>query len=400
MKSTEFAGDPRHSAERRDQLDKTIAIVTEILEGMEIREVSPESIIAAPPDYDGEVLLNSTGQFNLFVGQLAVRLRFIGYPFDKVAFLSVRQLCEMYLDDSYPSPPTAPLEDDEYELRAEVPRRTLDGNPKDFPICFVLGAPRSGTTLLRAMLNVHPTLWAPGELHFAHYATLADRAHDIAPLLRDMPIPECAERRKEPIASFTNAFRNWERKRTPLTDVYEALHLADPETLIVDKSPTYSQQLRYLERIGEQFPNARFIHLVRSPHDVIRSFVRLQLQHDAKKLFQSPRNPYHVAEAIWYACNANPEAFLRGIEENRKYTVRYEDLVLNPDDSLTQVCDLLDRSFDSRMANPYANTSGAVVQGAGDLHIHLLGAVEQRQPIEAFYPLGGKSVALAERFGY
>ena len=139
---------------------------------------------------------------------------------------------------------------------------------------------------------------------------------------------------------------------------------------------------------------------MRSPHDVIRSFVRLQLHHGAGKLFELQRNPYQIAEAVWYACNANSEAFLKAIPESRKCMLRYEELVSNPENSLAKVCNLLDRRFDPRMADPYANRSGAVVQGAGDLHIHLLSAVESGRPIDAFYALGRKSLGLAERFGY
>jgi hypothetical protein len=42
------------------------------------------------------------------------------------------------------------------------------------------------------MLNVHPRLWSPGELHLANFGTMADRAEEINPLLRFMPIPEAA----------------------------------------------------------------------------------------------------------------------------------------------------------------------------------------------------------------
>jgi hypothetical protein len=183
------AADTRSGVER---LEATIATVCGVLEGMGIADVSPESVVAAPRFYDGRVLLEKSGSFALFNGQLAVKLRFIGYPFDDVAFLSIRELCEMYLRDSYPPTPSTPLSDDDYTLRSESSRTSLAGGQKDFPICFVLGSARSGTTLLRAMLNVHPRLWSPGELHLANFGTMADRAEEINPLLRFMPIPEAA----------------------------------------------------------------------------------------------------------------------------------------------------------------------------------------------------------------
>ena len=100
MSRTEIVKDRDGASKREAQLEETIATVIAILEGMEIADVSPESVIVAPPYYDGEVLLKRTAQFSLFVGPLAVRLRFIGYPYDDVLFLTVRELCEMYLSDS------------------------------------------------------------------------------------------------------------------------------------------------------------------------------------------------------------------------------------------------------------------------------------------------------------
>src|SRR5688500_8494045 len=44
------------------------------------------------------------------------------------------------------------------------------------PIAFVVGAPRSGTTLLRVMLAGHPRLWSPPEMVIAPFETMAERA--------------------------------------------------------------------------------------------------------------------------------------------------------------------------------------------------------------------------------
>ena len=82
-------------------------MVLRVLDGMGIADVSPESVVAAPPFYDGRVLLGDPGSFSRFLGQIAVQLRFIGYPFEDVAFLTVRELCELYLRDSYPEIPAA-----------------------------------------------------------------------------------------------------------------------------------------------------------------------------------------------------------------------------------------------------------------------------------------------------
>ena len=258
-------------------VESTLATVLRVLEGMGIADVSEDAVIAAPEFYDGPLLLQHRGKLGAFAGQMAVNLRFVGYPVEEVAFLTVRQFCEMYARDSFPPIPTAPLSDDQYTLSSSRSGEPLAGGVKDFPICFVLGAPRSGTTLLRAMLNLHSRLWAPGELHLANFGTMADRANAVGPILRYMPIPEAAARRGESIATFSRTFRGWEIDATPVAEVFQSLHDADPDVMIVDKSPPYCARIEVLERIGEQFPNAKFVHLLRSPHDMIRSYVRMQL---------------------------------------------------------------------------------------------------------------------------
>ena len=382
------------------RVDSILAMVQDILTEMGIVDVTPDSVIAAPPFYDGRVLIQDTDRVNRFIFQFALKVRFIGYSVNDVAFLTVRQLCELYLRDSYPETPSVPLTDDQYELGRNRERKRAGVVKKDFPICFVLGCGRSGTTLLRTMLNVHEELWAPGELHLAHFESMADRARNIVPLLRYMLVPEVAARFGESIASFSKVLKKWELESLSVSEVYENLYEADPSTLIVDKTPTYSARLEDLKRIGQQFPNARFVYLVRSPHDVIRSLVRMQLYKGVLGLVEPGLNPYQVGEVIWSSHNSNIQTFLGDVPNERKCTVRYEELVSDAETPLRRVCDLLDLSYDADMVDPYRKSPGKVALGAGDMYMNFLRRVENRTPSEAFYPIGMRCQNLADRYGY
>ena len=265
--SHEDRGAPVHDSDttdldvHNDVLDSTIASVLRILDEMGIGNVSEDSVITAPPFYEGPVLLKHTAHFSQFTAQTAIHLRFVGYPSEEVAFLSVRQFCDMYVRDSFPAIPTVPLSDEQYDLHVRRSSSGRPGDQKDFPICFVLGSPRSGTTLLRAMLNMHTDLWAPGELHLANFATMADRAQNVRPVLRYMPIPEAASRCGESIAAFSRIFRGWELTATPVTEVFQHLHDADFNAMIVDKSPS----LQYPARDSETDWPALSEREVRSP---------------------------------------------------------------------------------------------------------------------------------------
>ena len=382
------------------RLDSILTTVQDILTGMGIVDVTPDAVIAAPRFYDGRILIKDTDRLNRFIFQFALKARFIGYSSNDLAFLTVRQLCELYLRDSYPETPSVPLSDDQYELNGNREPKRVGVAEKDFPICFVLGCPRSGTTLFRTMLNVHEKLWAPGELHLANFESMADRAANVLPLLRYMLVPEAASRLGQSIASFSKVFRNWELENVSVSEVYENFYEADPSTLIVDKTPTYSGSLQDLERIGQQFPKARFIYLVRNPHDVIRSFVRMQLYKGVLGLVEPGLNPYQIGEVIWFVHNSNIEKFLSDIPDERKCTVRYEELVSDAEKPLMRVCDLLDLSYDADMVDPYGKSPGRVALGAGDVHVNFLKRVENRTPSEAFYPIGMKCHSLDDRYGY
>ena len=382
------------------RVDFVLAIIRGLLAKLGVSEVTPESVIVAPPSRGGRALLSDGVSFDRFRLRFALKAGFVGYSFDDIAALTVKEVCEKYVAESYPAVPTVALSGDQYGFEPDRKFETHGMDAKDFPICFVLGCGRSGTTLLRVMLNVHEGLWAPGELHLANFEGMADRAINLSPLLRTLLVPEVASRLGEPIESFSETFASWESEDLSISTVYEKLQKANPDALIVDKTPTYSNNLQALERIGRQFPNARFVYLVRNPHDVIRSLVRTQLYKGAAKQVEPGLNPYQIGEVAWCAHNSNIERFLGGIPGERKLTVRYEDLVSDPTEPLTRICDLLDRTFDVGMVDPYKSQTGRVALGAGDMTVNFLKTVENRMPSGAFYPVGEKCRSIASRHGY
>jgi len=384
-----------------ERLASTRATVEGLLAEMGIPDVSPDSVLVAPTSPPGgRVLLENIDRFHHFVFRFALTVRFVGYPIDEIAGLTVEQFCEKYVSESYPEIPTEPLSENQYPFDQNREPTPPVGEVNEFPICFVLGVGRSGTTLLRTMLNMHEKLWAPGELHLANYGGMADRAARIIPTLRHMPVPEIAARLGESAEAFLETFQGWESADLSISEVYQTLHEADPDTWIVDKTPTYSASVEGLARIGQMFPNARFVHLVRSPHDVIQSLVRMQLYKGLAARVEPGLNPFHMAEVAWFAHNENIETFLNTVPSARHTRVRYEELVSDPEEPLRAICDLLTRSYDPAMADPYKQSSRRIALGAGDPTVNALRSVEKRTPRDAFYPLGAPSRRLAQGHGY
>ncbi len=376
------------------------AILRELSGAAAGAEISRDSIIVGSAGYEGETLLGGGDGFGRFSVQIAMKLGCIPYPLEEVEQLSVKQFCEMYLRDSYPPAPATPLRPEQYEFGSKVQAVGTAGDPSELPICFSLGCARSGTTLFRVMLNAHAGIWAPGELHLAQFSTMADRARGIKPVLRRMPIPEIAERFGDSIDSTSSRFGRWEDDAVPVEEVYRELFDADPDRLIVDKTPSYSDSPEILEAIGSQFTNAKYIYLVRNPVDVIRSLVKIQLYKGAIEGFPPGMNPYQVSEAIWTANNANITKFLDGVPNDRQERVYYEDLVAEPEKTMRRLCEFLGLPYESRMADPYRENSGPIATAAGDMYVHSFKRIENREVQPAFYPLGAKCKDLASTLGY
>lgn len=200
------------------------------------------------------------------------------------------------------------------------------------PPLFVLGVRRSGTTLLRVMLDRHSRLAVPDESYFI--PQLADRhrgAVDPAafiddlrrlPTLRDWGVDiDEVEVRLEPGMSPGEAIRA----------VYAAYASTRAKERWGDKTPMYMQHLPLLERL---FPDARYVHLVRDGRDAAVSF--LQMPEGVVT-----RSWAHPKDARSFACQWRSEVVaarrLGARVRDRYLEVRYEALVAAPEQELTRI---------------------------------------------------------------
>jgi hypothetical protein len=230
-------------------------------------------------------------------------------------------------------------------------RRRAGGLP---PAPFVVGVGRSGTTLLRLMLDSHPELAIPAETHF---------------------VPELLERDAErrsadELVDLIVAARSWgdfgleeERLRAAATgaqgaaDVLRAFYglCAEREgkRRWGDKTPGYVKRMR---PIGAGLGEARFIHLIRDGRDVALSR-RARGMGDEKPIAD-------VAD-LWRRRieNARRQAKrLRG----RYLELRFEDLVAEPERALREVCELVELDFDPAML-AHHQRAGERISELGDL---------------------------------
>lgn len=207
---------------------------------------------------------------------------------------------------------------------------------------FVVGVPRSGTTLLRAMLDSHPALAVPGESPFLvrlsgrRYARAGrfETERFLADLLaedrfRRWGLAPGEVRRAllgPPPEGFADAVRR----------VYGAYATSRGKPRYADKTPGHVRHVGLLSRL---FPEARFVHLIRDGRDVALSLGELGWE---------PRG-LEAAAALWLRMVRAGRRAGRALGPSRYREVRYEELVADPRGELRSLCGFLDLDFDERM---------------------------------------------------
>ncbi len=203
---------------------------------------------------------------------------------------------------------------------------------------FILGFPRSGTTLLEQALSRHPAIRAGGELPF-----LGEVAGACPTLLDDpRPYPEAMA-----ALAGTAGPRGAARLRDAYLDRADAAGLRRPGCRwFTDKMPLNEI---HLGLIASAFPGAPLIHLVRHPLDVVLSVFANHLTHGAFCGYDVDTIAHHYRMAVELV-----EASRRRLDL-RFLRIRYEDLVTDLEGTLIAVLDHVGEPYDAACAEPHRN---------------------------------------------
>ena len=224
-------------------------------------------------------------------------------------------------------------------LSDRLRRRRLYGRrPPGFPVPFIVGAPRSGTTLLRLMLDAHPEVAIPSETHFITEVAKAVKRRRRSPeelvqmlvvhkrwgdfhLDPDELLARFRELRPLNVADAMRAF-------------YRLYCDKQGKSRWGDKTPGYVRDMRLIQRL---LPEARFIHIVRDGRDVALSVIPMSW---------GPDDVTRAAE-VW---KERIEGARAQAPRLRHYIeVHYEDVVLDTENVLRRVCDYIELGFDPVM---------------------------------------------------
>ncbi len=224
------------------------------------------------------------------------------------------------------------------------------------PYLFLVGCPRSGTTLLQRMLDSHPLLAVSNDSHFIPRAIAPHRPGTDPPLTPDLVervlnyhrfarlhLPEGTARAAAGRAATYAEF---------VSELYSEHARLHGKELAGEKTPDY---VRYLPLLHSLFPNARIIHIVRDGRDVALSTLEWATAEKGPGKFALwQENPLAVC-ALWWAWQV--ESGRREgarLEPGIYREVRYEDLVADPEAILRELADFLAIPFAPEMVSFHA----------------------------------------------
>jgi sulfotransferase family protein len=186
------------------------------------------------------------------------------------------------------------------------------------PPIFIVGCQRSGTTMLRLVLDSHPNISCGPETRF-----LAD----LAPITGDQ-WPR--------MSRYGMSKEEWHRRIADFFGGFQRDYAASRgKTRWADKTPRYALSLEFLDAV---FPTCQIIHVIRDGRDVVASHRKRWGYRSAVKA--SVKWPRYIAAARAVGERLPPSRYLE---------LRYEDLVGDTEKVLRGLFDWLGEPWDARV---------------------------------------------------
>jgi hypothetical protein len=246
--------------------------------------------------------------------------------------------------------------------------KPLESKPvSSMPLFFIVGRPRSGTTLLRVLFEAHPNVLIPPESPFIislykKYGKVSSwnetlikefcedlfkqRYFDKWLISKEALYKSLLEMKGE------NTFQTLVRK---VCLTYSSVFDKEEILFIGDKNPAYSL---FIHRIHKLFPEAKIIHITRDYRDNYLSLIKVN--------FEVPIVPLVIyrwkfaLHRMWKLKKKNPDLV---------YSLKYEDLASDPGDQFRDICNFLGISYDPSVMNFYQKKSDVEKAYAGSEEI-------------------------------
>jgi hypothetical protein len=230
---------------------------------------------------------------------------------------------------------------------------------------FVLSSVRSGSTLLRVLLNTHSQIRAPHELHLRTLEVRPSREYS------DDVMSALGLERKELEHLLWDRVLHHELERSG-------------KSLVVDKTPANAKMWR---RIASAWPQARYIFLLRHPAAVVESVLNRRKGSERDE----------VIEEIY--------AYVQGVEDARQnldgITVRYEELTADPAGETKRICAYLGVEWEPEMLDYGKQDHGPIKAIFGDWSANIKsGQVQEARPLPKADEVPERLREISKLWGY
>lgn len=219
---------------------------------------------------------------------------------------------------------------------------------------FIIGCQRSGTTLVRLILNSHSQIAIPEEGTF--WMPLLRRFRNRS----NVHIPQKELENILKYISKNSQFKLWcmdpnpviseilSSKQCTLRNLMEAFYkhyaILQGKNIWGDKTPSFFRMIPVLNQI---FPEAKFIHVVRDGRDVYLS----------RKRMNPLMKNLSVSAIEWKYKIIKARRDLEKLPTNKWIEIRYEDLVKNPENIVKKICEFLGIKYEKKMLLFYKDSS-------------------------------------------
>jgi hypothetical protein len=224
------------------------------------------------------------------------------------------------------------------------------------PPLFILGSPRSFTSIVCGMIGQHPEIYGMPELNLFQADTLhqfwTGRKPNGGPrppfwgfmihggILRAVAELYAGEQTIEAVEMA----KRWIVARFDRTtaEVHQEICAKAAPLILLDKSPAYVSRPESLKRLIRAFPDARFIHLVRHPRGVCESTMKAEggalIAFMRGSIDRSIDPPVVDPQILWASSQLSIMRFLSDVPKDRWVRLRGEDLLSDARGGAAEIC--------------------------------------------------------------
>ncbi|MEG4489066.1 sulfotransferase [Microcoleus sp. D2_18a_B4] len=206
---------------------------------------------------------------------------------------------------------------------------------------FLVGSPRSGTTMLQSLLAAHPEVISFPESKFFHYLLYKKFVGKFPGRMEAFFKDEI--NRHELLQDFDNS-QTVATKVSWFVGVLDGLAAEQNKSIWLEKTP---EHIYFIEDIQRFLPDAKFIHILRNSMDTIAS------------LHEATRNSHDLWGPGWdlnHCIHRWKEAMLishKYAKKSNHILVKYEEILENKVKKLEELCDFMGIEYDERMLEFY-----------------------------------------------